>query len=597
MSIEMLSPGVYSNEVDYSDYVASASTCIIGMVGEARRGPTSPTLVTDQKQFEQLFGKPTPGSYGAYSALMALTRSNQLYYQRVVHESSRATAGVVGNDKLTFTMINTGSKYNDYYITTVYRADNDLDIKLMKNATEPSGTATEVEVFNHVSTDPDNVVTDGISTIKVNSQSKYFRVVNNSKGVVSAKNLAFTGGTDGASKGVAGTAETPFLITTKYYDSTLNYALVKFSKPDAFGYFNMELLAEDGVTVIESLNNMTLDTKDERFIELLAESGSRYIDIKYNPSANKEHATDTYTIMGGSDGIKGITIDEIKAGLEQFSNPEVLDINLLTAPGWYQAEVTNKGTQVCAARDDAFYIAGTPFGLNPQRANDWADGTGEFATDHAAFDTSYGAIYWPWVRIYDQYTRRNIYIPPEGAVVAQYAYSDSVKYPWFAPAGLNRGIITSINGLEYTTTKGERDAIYGNRHIINNIMNYRGQGFVIWGQKTMQRKTSALDRINVRRLINYVKKIINAATAYYVFDDNSQYQWNKWIDMVEPKLANIKENRGITDYKIEMKPTIAEIENNQMPGRIYIKPTKTSEFIPIDYVITNQSEILHDQLV
>jgi phage tail sheath protein FI len=205
-------------------------------------------------------------------------------------------------------------------------------------------------------------------------------------------------------------------------------------------------------------------------------------------------------------------------------------------------------------------------------------------------------MYWPWVQVSDTYTRQNIWLPPSGFVLAQYAYNDRVGQPWFAPAGLNRGIITRALAVEHSATKGERDTIYGGRNIINPIINYKGQGLVIWGQKTMQRKPTALDRVNVRRLLNYLKKVISASTSYFLFEGNDEYSWNKWIDMVEPKLKNVQQLRGIYDFQIKMAPTNSDIENNSMPGSIAIKPTKTAEYIPLNFMIAPYGASFEDDI-
>jgi phage tail sheath protein FI len=204
-------------------------------------------------------------------------------------------------------------------------------------------------------------------------------------------------------------------------------------------------------------------------------------------------------------------------------------------------------------------------------------------------NSSYSAVYWPWVKISDSYTKKDIWLPPSGFVAAQYAYNDKVGAPWLAPAGLNRGKMTKPIALEHSPTQGERDAMYGNRNVVNAIVNYLGDGIVIWGQKTTQRAPTALDRVNVRRLLNYLKKTISLSTRYFVFEQNNQATWDRWTNMVEPILRQVKERSGLNDYLIEINPTIWEIENNIMPATIKVKPTKSAEFIPIDFMIMPQS--------
>lgn len=578
----LLSPGVQVNEVDFSDYVAASASCIVGMVGGARRGPLTPTLVTSQEEFLKIFGTPSTKEYGAYSALEALTQVSQLYYQRVVHTPTSAKAGEHGIDKLIFTAASAGTKMNNILIDIEVTADTDFSVTISKTAE----TGTEVlETYENLSIDP--VSANFVGTM-INGESDYVTVILSSEGTLATKQLTLKGGTDGATYGTAGGADKAFSIKTKYLDSTLNYCLVKFTQPDAFGYFDMFIYNEDRSQVIEQLKDLSLDPADERYVDIVVKSGSNNIEVTYNAGSvgeDEDISAVEYIIMGGTDSIENPDKFDIIAGLEKFANPEVIDINLLAAPGWYEEEIVKAGIKVCTDRGDSLFITGTPFGLSAQQANDWANGTGEFAADHAAYDSSYGALYWPWLQVSDSYTRQNIWLPPEGPVLAQIAYNDRVGQPWFAPAGLNRGLMSRPLAVEYSATKGERDTIYGNRNIVNPIINYMGSGIVIWGQKTMQRKATALDRVNVRRLMNYIKKIISASTSYYVFEPNDSYSWNKWVDMVEPKLENIKNLRGLYEYKVQMSPTVSEVENNIMPGTIWIKPTKTAEFIPLNFMI------------
>jgi hypothetical protein len=152
-----------------------------------------------------------------------------------------------------------------------------------------------------------------------------------------------------------------------------------------------------------------------------------------------------------------------------------------------------------------------------------------------------------------------------------------------APAGLNRGRISGILGIEKSPTKGERDMLYGNRNVINPIANFQSDGVVIWGQKTTQRKPTALDRVNVRRMLGYLKRNIGNATRNFVFEQNNSQTWNAWKTLVNPILTKVKNAGGLYDYQLIVSPTEEDIENNRMPVVVYVKPTKTAEFIPITF--------------
>lgn len=649
MSSSMSSPGVYIKEVDWSAYVSQASTCIIGLVMTARRGPTVPTLITSQKDLIATFGEPVTSDYGGYSAYEVLSKANQVYIQRALVKASSATAGTEATDKLVYTMLNQGTDYNKYkiiqsstsntedfklvlerpytqaeitaytsqftdkgtwLISTAYKI-NDLVtkdsakytcIKATTGSDSIEVTNTEywklyadlpamkiVETYDHLSLntkDNTNFVLNRVNTV-----SNYIKVALLTTGTLADKELQFSGAEDGAAYGTAGSKTTTFSIQTKYYDSTLEYYVVKFSEPDAFGYFTMTLYDPTQTIIVEQIKDLSLDSTDDHYVDKIVSKSSKYILVTYNPTATEQHTgAYQYIISGGQDGVSKVTNSDIIDGLEKFSNPETYDINLLAAPGWYDNQVIVKGTSVAETRADCMFITGTPAGLTPQEAIDYTNAANSYVS-RTAMNSSYSAVYWPWLKVSDSFkndSNATIWLPPEGPVLAQFAYSDSVSYPWYSPAGLNRGMLSRVLAVEYNCTKGERDTMYGNRNVVNPIISYKSYGITIWGQKTTQRKASAVDRINVRRAMNYIEKIISAATDYFVFDPNDKTAWARWKDMIDPKLTNIKTLRGIVEFKTVMKPTTDDIENNTMPGAVYIKPTKDAEFIPISFILTTQ---------
>lgn len=658
-AVQMLSPGVYINEIDWSAYVAQASSSIVGLVISARRGPTTPTLITDQKSFISMYGNPVTSDYGGYCAYEVLSQADQVYIARALVKSSGAIAGSTSSDKLIYTMINTGTKYNGYKLIQTVTSEDNFSIELSRDLTDseieeykaqftdqgdydsslgyvvndlvksgttqyvcikevptPTGAPIDLtdEEYWKEYTDPTTKIletytglsldttSDNFVINKINGISDYFTVALLPTGELTSKTLVFDGAQNGAVYGTAGTNTTPFKIKTKYYDSTLNYCVVKFTEPDDFGYFMMVLYQPDQSTVIEVVKDLTLDPDDDHFVEKIVAASSNNIEVTYNADSENRISDHTYVIMGGQDGASAVTSTEIVNSLELFSNPETFDINLLAAPGWYDQAVVSKGIEVAENRADCMFITGTPAGLTPQDAINYANASDNFIS-RKALNSSYCAVYWPWVQVHDNFkndANARIWLPPEGDVLAQFAYSDSVSWPWFAPAGLNRGIMTRVLAVEYNATKGERDALYGNRNVVNPIISYKNNGIVIWGQKTTQRKASALDRINVRRLMIYLEKIISASTDYFVFDPNDKTSWTRWKDMVDPKLENIKKLRGMTDYKTIMSPTTDELENNTMPGTIYIKPTKAAEYIPLNFVLTTQNydfEMIDDSTI
>lgn len=267
-----------------------------------------------------------------------------------------------------------------------------------------------------------------------------------------------------------------------------------------------------------------------------------------------------------------------KAAIDTLSNTEEFDLNLLAVPG--VALNTSIGTyakEMCETRADTFYVGDMPDELTTATAA---------ANIVTSIDSNYMATYWPYVKIYDEDNAADVWIPPTPQVLETLAYTDSVAYPWFAPAGMNRGLLTDVIKVKYRLSQTDRDTLYEGK--VNPIATFPGQGTVIWGQKTLQTRTTALDRVNVRRMMLYIRKVIAGATKYLVFEQNDEATWDRFKAMVQPVLDLVKIKRGLYDFRVIMDETTNTpdiIDRNTMVGQIYIKPTKTAEAITINFNI------------
>lgn len=270
--------------------------------------------------------------------------------------------------------------------------------------------------------------------------------------------------------------------------------------------------------------------------------------------------------------------------LNILSNADEYDINLIATPGLnYQdhAVVINKAIEVAEERNDAFVLV-DPLTLSEEGGV----GTAISAISQGALDTSYAAAYWPWVKVQDLDRNKNVWVPPSAVLPAVFANSDSLAYEWFAPAGLNRGGIKGAVDAEYKLTQAQRAELYENR--INAIAAFPNQGVVVWGQKTLQAKPSALDRVNVRRLLIAMKKYIASASRYLVFENNTTATRARFVNIVTPYLETVKARQGLYAYRVVMDETNnppSVIDANQMYGQIFIQPAKSAEFIIIDFNI------------
>ena len=204
----------------------------------------------------------------------------------------------------------------------------------------------------------------------------------------------------------------------------------------------------------------------------------------------------------------------------------------------------------------------------------------------ASLDTSYAASYWPWVQITDPDTAQLVWVPASTMIPGVYAYTDRVSEPWFAPAGINRGGLGTVRQAERKLTQSNRDTLYNNK--INPIATFPGQGVTVFGQKTLQTQASSLDRVNVRRLLIALKSYISQISDNLVFEQNTAATRNQFLSQVNPYLESVQQRQGLYAFKVVMDATNNTpdvIDRNQLVGAIYLQPTKTAEFIYLDFNI------------
>ena len=267
-------------------------------------------------------------------------------------------------------------------------------------------------------------------------------------------------------------------------------------------------------------------------------------------------------------------------GINSVSNPDDFDINLVSVPGIvrrHHSYVFDKVIDMCEAREDAFFI-GDVVGAG--------DTISQAIEQGIAIDSNYVGTYYPWVKTIDSRTNKLISVPPSVLMPGIYASNDAVAAEWFAPAGLNRGGIVGAISVLNRLTHAERDELYEGK--INPIAQFPGEGIVAFGQKTLQDKASALDRINVRRLMIKVKKYIASTSRYLVFEQNTSQTRGKFLNTVNPYLEGIQQRQGLYAFRVvmdESNNTPDVIDRNILAGQIFLQPTKTAEFIVLDFNI------------
>tara|TARA_R110000851_G_scaffold212871_2_gene365606 strand:- start:514 stop:3666 length:3153 start_codon:yes stop_codon:yes gene_type:complete len=269
-----------------------------------------------------------------------------------------------------------------------------------------------------------------------------------------------------------------------------------------------------------------------------------------------------------------------KRAINAVSNPDEYDINLLITPGAnhrLHSVVTTHAKNTCEDRGDALYIMDA-VGYDTTKIS-------TVTNTVKSLDSNYTATYWPWVKILDTDKNKPVWVPPSTVMAGVISKNDQVAFEWFAPAGLNRGILTEALDVPTRLTHAERDDLYEGR--VNPIATFK-EGICIWGQKTLQAKPSALDRINVRRLLIAAKKFISSATKYLVFENNTNATRQRFLNIANPYFESVQQRQGLYAYKVIMDATNNTpdvIDRNQMIGEIFLQPAKSAEFIILDFNI------------
>jgi len=266
-----------------------------------------------------------------------------------------------------------------------------------------------------------------------------------------------------------------------------------------------------------------------------------------------------------------------------LSNQDAYRYNLITAPGLI-ADGTNFPSHVAAVSLLLSVVQSRGDSMTIIDLVGYGSNILPVTTNALTYDTSYAAAYWPWLQTIDPDSGRQVWVPASTMIPSVYAFNDSVAFPWIAPAGVNRGVLSNVVRAERYLTQGNRDTLYENN--VNSIATFPNTGVTVFGQKTLQKKTSALDRINVRRLLIELKGYISQVADSLVFEQNTVATRNNFLAQVNPYLASVQQQEGLTTFRVvmdESNNTPTTIDNNQLIGQIYLQPTRTAEFIILDF--------------
>ena len=287
---------------------------------------------------------------------------------------------------------------------------------------------------------------------------------------------------------------------------------------------------------------------------------------------------ETITDGNNSQGLPSASYNNM---ISLLSNQDDYRFNVLTAPGLFNSLQTSQVTSVINNTqnrgDNIFVLDLVPYNVNT---------ISSVTAQSNSRNTSYAASYWPWLQTIDPDSGQRVWVPASTMVAGVYAFNDSVSEPWFAPAGINRGGLSTVIRAAQKLSQTQRDTLYSNK--VNPIATFPGTGVVVYGQKTLQTKASALDRVNVRRLLISLKSYISQVANNLVFEQNSIATRNAFLAQVNPYLTSVQQRQGLFAFKVVMDDsnnTPDVIDRNQLVGQIYLQPTKTAEFVYLNFNI------------
>lgn len=561
MAETLISPGVLARENDQSFITSQPVTVGAAIIGPTVKGPVEiPTVVTSYSQYQNIFGTTiTSGSniYTYFTSIAAYNYFNSggdsLLVARVVSGSyTAASTGISGS--------NTGSAAGVLQLET-----------LSKGAIMNSSSSLDASGSLALGT------TDNLRWQIVNS--------NTSSGTF---DLLIRRGDDNTNAPVV--LETWTNLSMDPYSA--NY-VARAIGDQTFNY------ASSGTSYyLEITGSYAVKSKYVRVKNVVTPT-PKYLDN--NGTAKPQY---TASVPVNATGVFGGATGDVKAGanfyetvnssntqglvganytnmINLLSNVDDYKFNVLVTPGLYDSGYASQVSSIISNTqnrgDNIFVLDLVPYNSQVNTV------TGQAASRN----TSYAASYWPWLQVLDPDTGQQVWVPASTLIAGVYAFNDSVSEPWFAPAGISRGGLTQVIRPERKLAQSDRDTLYNGK--VNPIATFPGQGVVVYGQKTLQTAASALDRVSVRRLLVSLKTYISQVANNLVFEQNTLATRNSFLAQVNPYLESVQQRQGLFAFRVvmdESNNTADVIDRNQLVGQIYIQPTRTAEFIYLDFSIT-----------
>jgi len=583
-----LSPLVAVNEYDATTTIPAVSTSIgVIILRDTYKGPELETrFLTDVNSLVTEFGKPTNVAT-CYQDMLAATGflkyGSMLYATRALAASATfagaeieitedVAASGAGYSGLTLAQMTTltsngGGTVNDFGMVTV---SGDTFIKVVANSRGAWGNNIRIAVVGK----------NAYRTLSADADDRRTATIN-------ARPLTYSWSTSAAVGGLDSPIENDYSFILLVQTVEQGLSTIEPSGGPSAGTSNW---------VTQEYFNVSLDpdafddTGRKKYAEVMVNETSNCIRIALNSTYG---ITDDLSDLNTPDwiyleeGLDGLADDAaIMAALDLYQNPEEIDINIFI-DGNKSNTVKSYMNDICVARKDAMAILDVPLSDVLSNRGDETEDLRSFVTSELQINSSYSCLYGNWIEVFDKWNGKYRWIPVSGHVAGLFANNDYVAEPWFAPAGPNRALITSVRRLAWNPNLAQRNILYKNG--INPIVSLSGMGKLIYGQKTLLDKSSAFNRINVRRLFMVLEKAISTAARYFLFEPNDDISRLLLINMIDPFLRDVKARRGVYDYILvcnETNNTPERIDRSELWCDIYIKPTRAAEFIVLNFIAT-----------
>jgi hypothetical protein len=563
-----ISPGVTISEIDNTFLTGQPVQAGAAIIGPTVKGPVNiPTLVTSYSDYLNYFGDTFTSGGLACSYFTSLAAYNYFNYggsslivTRVVSGSyTPATSSIIGNDLLYVT---------GGYVNPSYVGDNIFELE----------TISEGTIMNN------NITGSAGALLSGTKDNVRFEII------------------------TPNTASGTFTVLVRRGDDRTNQKIIL----ETWNNVSLDPYSSRYISKVIGDQKLAYDSVNEQ-VDVTGEyaNKSRYVRVKavnfptpnYLDANGQPKSQYTSSIPVAQDGTFGGALGSVANGallyenisstntqginpadyddaINILKNRDAYQFNVLFTPGLTNDLHTSRISTIIQNtqdRGDNLYVMDlVTYGENVQEA----------ITQANSRDTSYAASYYPWVRVIDPSTGRQIWAPASTVIPGVYAFNDKVSAPWFAPAGINRGGLSTVIRAQYKLTQANKDDLYESN--VNPLASLPKEGVVVFGQKTLQKEASALDRVNVRRLMIELKNYIRQIADTIVFEQNTNATRNVFLGKVTPYLQIIQQKQGLYAFKVVMDDTNNGpdvIDRNQLIGQIYVQPTKTAEFIALDFIL------------